>query len=108
MIIYATSLLPNPFTPSRRLTLALIYYSGYVVLLQESRVPLEPLTLTRVPLVLVTLLFQRLRHYQNVQYLLLVQEIRLYLCMLCHTYRTPCGTSRQEQRMRHGYYMGRT
>ena len=61
MIIYATSLLPNPFTPSGRLTLALIYYSGYVVLLQESRVPLEPLTRvrlgppTRVPLGFVTL-----------------------------------------------------
>ena len=80
MIIYATSLLPNPFTPSRRLTLALIYYSGYVVLLKESRVPLEPLTLTRVPLGTLTrvplglvvlhpdyfpMLFRRLRHDQN-------------------------------------------
>ena len=79
-----------------------------------TRVPLEPLTPTRVPLGLVSLhpdyspmLFRQLRHYQNVQYLLLVKEIRLYLCMLCHTYRTPCRTSRQEQRMRHGY-LGRT
>ena len=84
----------------------------YVVLLQESRVPLEPLT--RVPLGFVTLhpdyspmLFRRLRH-QNVQYLLLIQKIRLYLYILCHMYRTPCGTTRQEHRMRHGYYMGRT
>ena len=40
------------------------------------------------------MLFRQLRHYQNVQYLLLVKEIRLYLCILCHTYRTPCGTGK--------------
>ena len=38
-----TSLLPDPLTPSGRLTLALIYYSGYVVLLKDPRVPLIPL-----------------------------------------------------------------
>ena len=36
----STSLLPNPLTPSGRLTLALIYYSG--VLLKDPRVSLIP------------------------------------------------------------------
>ena len=43
-----TSLLSNPLAPLGRLTLALIYYPG--VLLKDPHVPLEPLTLTRVPL----------------------------------------------------------
>ena len=46
-----TSLLP--LTPSRHLTLDLIYYSG--ILLKDPRVPLGTLTLARVPLGLVVL-----------------------------------------------------